>query len=620
MTDGSMITGNNAPDQRQPGYRVMKPTEDLEWHTYHLVENIRPELKDRLKTPPQFTEKRKYGDEEIEVAFIEPTRRDADELTESEYPPVEPSVTVSNGIIYERDVPVALRDGTIINVDVYRPDCANTVPAIVAQGPQSKRGGYAPTPMNMNRGVPPGAISRMARSEGPDPGYWVHQGYAVINPEMMGTGNAQGNKVHWGTQEGRNGYDIVEWVGTREWCTGRVTMYGNSWLSMCQWFAAAEKPPHLTCITPNEGTSDIYREFLCWGGIPELGFNDRIIRRIAGLNLSEDYLGMLYKYPLMNAYWEDKIPRFEDIEIPAYVTTGWSHFHNRGSWEGFRKISSPKKWMRAHRDMEWPDAHNPEVLEDLKRYWDRYLKDIYNGWEETPRVRLDVMDAGDIDFQHNRPEKEFPLARTQYTRLFLDARTGSLSASPLAEESAVRYDATPGKDGTARFTIKFNRDTEITGYLKLRLWVEADGANDMDLFVYVRKLDEEGQWLPTLILDEPWPGIIGKMRVSRRELDEETSTPFQPRYTYRKEEFLKPGEIVPVEIEIWPSSMIWHAGQQLSVVVAGHYIRRPGWFEPFAWDLRNKGNHIIHTGGRYDSHLLIPVVPPKYQAGNYVYR
>jgi predicted acyl esterase len=157
--------------------------------------------------------------------------------------------------------------------------------------------------------------------------------------------------------------------------------------------------------------------------------------------------------------------------------------------------------------------------------------------------------------------------------------------------------------------------------MKLRLWVTAEGADDMDLFVALQKLDESGKFLPTLILDEPYPGAPGLMRVSHRELDERESTPYQPVQTHRREQLLKPKEIVPVDIEIYPSSRIWHAGEQLRVVVSGRYLRDGwGWFEPFAWDLRNKGDHIIYTGAEYDSHLLVPVVPPKRKARNYVHR
>ncbi len=137
----------------------------------------------------------------------------------------------------------------------------------------------------------------------------------------------------------------------------------------------------------------------------------------------------------MNGYWESKIPKFEKIKIPAYVTGGWSHLHLRGAVTGFRKIRSPKKWLRIHREFEWPDTYAWWNLEDLKRFFDRYLKGIRNGWELTPRVRIEVMDAYDYDFQVNRPEKEFPLARTQYKKLYLDAGEnasgGALSWEPV---------------------------------------------------------------------------------------------------------------------------------------------------------------------------------------------
>ena len=147
----------------------------------------------------------------------------------------------------------------------------------------------------------------------------------------------------------------------------------------------------------------------------------------------------------------------------------------------------------------------------------------------------------------------------------------------------------------ATFNMKFDEDTELTGYMKLRLWVEANGADDMDLFITIRKLDEKGEFLPAIGLGEPHPGCPGKLRVSHRELDEKRSTPYQPYHTHRREQLLKPKEIVPVDIEIWPTSWFWHKGQQLSVIVSGHYIRKPGWFEPFAWETMQPGRaHHSH--------------------------
>ncbi|MGD0656958.1 MAG: CocE/NonD family hydrolase [Syntrophorhabdales bacterium] len=520
-----------------------------------------------------------------------------------------------DGITCEQDIPVALRDGTIVYTDIYRPMGHTNIPVLISWSYFGKRPGDGFDEWQI-MGVPPGTVSRMTKFESPDPAYWCRHGYAVANVDPRGVGHSQGDINMFGTQDGRDGYDFIEWLATQYWCNGKVGMSGNSGVAMTQWRIAAEQPPHLTCIAPWEGTGDLYRESLYEGGIPALGFSDFIVGSLTGPGYVDDNVEMAKAYPFMNAYWEDKIPKWQSIRIPTYTTVCWNHFHLRGSMEGFRKIRTQKKWLRAHREFEWPDTYCTAGLEDLRRFFDRYLKDIRNGWELTPRVRLEVMDAHEYDFQTNRPEKEFPLARTEYAKLHVDAGRGALSFQPVAEESKVSYD---GETGFTTFDIAFDKDTEITGYMKLRLWVEAEGHDDMDMFIAIQKLDEAGNWLPVNVLGEPHPGAWGKMRVSHRELDPKLSTHFQPVQAHLKEEKLKAGEIVPVDIEIWPHSRIWHKGQQLRVLVSGHYIRE-GWFEPFFWDTNNKGKHIIHSGGKYDSYLQIPVIPPKYVAGDYVYR
>lgn len=520
-----------------------------------------------------------------------------------------------DGILCEQDVPVVLRDGTTIYTDIYRPEGVTGIPCIVSWSYYGKRPGDGMSEWQV-MGVPPGTISTMSKFESPDPGYWCRQGYAVANVDPRGTGHSEGDINLFGTQDARDGYDFIEWVAKQHWCNGRVGMGGNSCVAMTQFRVAAQQPPHLACIAPWEATTDIYRESIFEGGIPALAFNEFIVASLTGPNKIDDQVAMARRYPLMNAYWEDKIPDFKKIKIPTYACASWSHFHLRGSFNAFRKIRSTRKWMRAHREQEWPDLYNPANIEDLKRFFDRYLKNINNGWEMTPRYRIEVMDAFDCDYQTNRAEKEFPLARTQYKKLYINAADLSLSETAVEKETKVSYDA---NEGVAEFDFQFDQDTEITGYMKLRLWVEAEGHNEMDLFVNIQKADENGNWLPTYILGEPHPGSWGKMRVSHRALDEKLSTDYEPVQAHLKEEKLSPGEIVPVDIAIVPSSKLWHKGQKLRVQVAGRYIRE-GWFEPLAWETDNKGNHVIHSGGRYDSYLQIPVIPPKYQAGDYSYR
>ena len=518
------------------------------------------------------------------------------------------------GIICEQDVAVKMRDGVTIYVDIYRPKDKTNIPVIISWSFYGKRPGDGMSEWQI-MGVAPGTVSKLTKFESTDPLYWCYKDYAIANVDPRGVGHSEGDVNCFGTQDARDGYDFIEWVAQQPWCNGKVGMGGNSAVAMSQWRIAAECPPHLTCIAPWEGTSDIYRESIFEGGIPAISFNEFIVSSITSENKVDDMVNMARKSPLMNAYWEDKIPDFSKIRIPVYCTACWNHFHLRGAFQGFRKIKSKKKWMRAHREFEWPDGYNRENLAELELFFERYLKDIHNCWESTPRVRLEVMDAHEFLYAKNRPERSFPIKRTEYKKLYLDAANARLSFEPVAATSSVSYD---GNTGIANFDIKFEEDTEITGYMKLHMWVEADGHDDMDMFVNIQKLDTKGEWLPVDVLGEPHPGTWGKMRVSHRSLDEDLSTDFQPIQSHLKEEKLSPGEIVPVDIEIVPISRFWHKGQSLRIQIAGCYIRE-GWFEPLTWDTDNHGNHIIHTGGEYKSYLQIPVIPPKYQDGDIKY-
>jgi uncharacterized protein len=107
------------------------------------------------------------------------------------------------------------------------------------------------------------------------------------------------------------------------------------------------------------------------------------------------------------------------------------------------------------------------------------------------------------------------------------------------------------------------------------------------------------------------PVALGWLRASHRELDPERSTPSQPVHSHRREQRLSPDEIVPVEIEIWPSSTLFRKGETLRVLVQGKdiYVYEEAHTQGSHLDLRNAGEHVIHTGGRYPSRLLIRVIP-----------
>ena len=535
-------------------------------------------------------------------------------------------------IVLERDVAVPLRDGVVIYSDIYRPQNSEKVPAIVAWSPYGKKGGQQTLDQLPGRlGIPVNALSDLQAWEGPDPAYWCNHGYAVVNADARGAFKSEGDIYQWGSQEGKDGHDLIEWLASQSWCNGRIGLSGNSWLAVVQWFIAATRPPHLAAIAPWEGFSDFYRNALARGGIADTGFNDTILDILFGNNRTEDTSAMIKTYPMMNAYWQDKAADLEKIEAPAYVAASYTNpIHTYGTFEGYRRIGSHDKWLRVHNAMEWTDYYNPQNKDDLRRFFDRFLKGIDNGWQKTPRVRLSVLDPGHTD-ETGRAAQDYPPSDIRYQPLYLDAETQSLLFQHPVSEAAVSYPADDGK-GKSSFTIRFNQAIELIGHLKLRLWVEARGADDMDLFVLLQKLSTKGKPLTSMVVTLPNPlmrsglkllnalGIIklgvlfysgpnGKLRVSHRQVDAERSTPAQPYHTHTKKDLLSPGHIVPVDIQLNPIGMRWHAGEQLRITVAGYDLvgpMLPG--VPTAAN-RNKGVHIIHTGARFDSHLLIPVKP-----------
>lgn len=88
----------------------------------------------------------------------------------------------------------------------------------------------------------------------------------------------------WGSAEGRDGYDAIEYLASQLWCNGNVGLVGNSWLAISQYFIAAEQPPHLKCIAPMEGASDNFRENLSRGGIAQPGFAKAVAHGMYGMS------------------------------------------------------------------------------------------------------------------------------------------------------------------------------------------------------------------------------------------------------------------------------------------------------------------------------------------------
>jgi len=528
-------------------------------------------------------------------------------------------------IVFDKDVAVQLRDGVTIHVDVFRPAGAEQVPTIVAFSPYGKGQGTSASVMGVFGmvGLDNGIVSGLEKFEGPDPAYWCAQGYAICNPDIRGVVDSDGDSVLWDRQEGRDCYDLIEWLAEQPWCSGKVGMSGTSYLAVSQWFTAAEQPPHLAAINPWEGVSDVYRDLVMRGGMPDTGFAQQLQNgSFFGKNSKEDVISEAERYPLMNTLWENKIPDFDKVEVPAYVVASYSNtLHTAGTFRAWRRIASEQRWLRIHNSQEWPDYYDEANVEDLRRFFDRYLKDDDNGWESTPRARYSILDFEGGD-KVNVAADEFPPQGFTSTKYYLDGRSRVLAAEAPTDAIAVDYDvdATPN---AVSFIVKFDQETIMVGYPKAHLWVEARGADDMDLFLLVQKLDAHGTPLQQFTVPNHnarihdltdhgasvlrYKGSDGRLRVSARRLDAALSTDDVPAHSFDRVEKLSAGEIVDIEIDLLPIGLVFYPGEQLRFIVsAGNLL---GTLMPAIREYSgaNSGQHVIHTGGDRASYLQLPI-------------
>ncbi len=308
--------------------------------------------------------------------------------------------------------------------------------------------------------------------------------------------------------------------------------------------------------------------------------------------------------------------------MPAYIVSSYSNtLHTAGTFRAWRRIASEEKWLRIHNGQEWPDYYDEANVEDLRRFFDHYLKDEDNGWEQTPRVRYSVLDLEGGD-QVGVAAEAFPPKDVTSTKYYLDGRSRILTITAPIDQAAAAYDVDSNPNAVS-FITRFDRETVMVGYPKAHLWVEARGADDMDLFVLVQKLDAYGTPLQAFTVPNQsamahdltdhgatilrYKGSDGRLRVSARHLDETLSTDDVPAHSFDRVEKLSVGEIVDIEIDLFPIGLAFHPGEQLRFVISSRNLL--GTLMPAIREYvgANKGQHVIHTGGEHASYLQLPI-------------
>ncbi|MDR7545634.1 MAG: CocE/NonD family hydrolase [Armatimonadota bacterium] len=575
--------------------------------------------------------------------------------------------TVADGMRIEYDVPIAMDDGVVLRADVFRPTDDGRYPVILSYGPYGKglpfQLGYRDQWKALVASFPEvatGSTCRYQNWEVVDPERWVPDGYVCVRVDSRGAGRSPGVSDIFSPRETRDLYQCIEWAAVQPWSTGKVGLCGISYYAINQWLVAGLQPPHLAAMCAWEGAADFYRDWHRHGGIlctftaswfgpqVETVQHGRGVRGPVNPNTGELVAGpqTLPEYELarsrVHPFWQALVRELDDqwyrersadwarVTVPFLSAGNWggAGLHLRGNVEAFVRAASRQKWLEIHGLEHWTHFYTPYGLDLQKRFFGHFLKGTDNGWDREPPVWLNIRR---VDGFVLRKEREWPLARTQWTKLYLDPVARSLRWQPVARESVAEYEAAEG--GVTFRTPPFAWETEITGPVAAKLFISST-TTDADLFLVIRLFDPQGEEVTFQgAIDPRAPIAQGWLRASHRKLDPALSTPYRPYHTHDEIQPLQPGEVYEVDVEIWPTSIVVPPGYTLTLTVQGRDFAREGtgprlgpWAAlrgsgPFVhddpWDRRPEiysGRVRLYGGGARAAYLLLPIIPGAAQA------
>ncbi len=463
---------------------------------------------------------------------------------------------------------------------------------------------------------------------------------------------------HFSPRETKDFYDCIEWAGVQPWSNGKVGLNGISYYGINQWHVATLQPPHLAAMCIWEGAADWYRDMTHHGGIlctfwenwydmqvktVQYGAGERGKRsRIHGELvcgpevLSEAELARnrsafgddIRAHPLDDDYHKARSPIWSRIKTPLLSAANWGGqpLHPRGNFEGFVRAATKDKWLEVHGIEHWTHFYTDYGRELQLRFFDHFLHGKKNGWDKQPRVMLQVRHPGETFVA--RAETEWPLKRTKWTKFYLDPANGALTPKPASGKSGKSFEAMG--DGLTFLTEPLAKTTEITGPSALKLFMSSSTA-DADLFAVLRVFTPD---LKEIVfqgaIDPHTPVGQGWLRASHRNLDKQLSKPYRPYHTHDTHQPLKKGEVVELDIEIWPTSIVVPAGHRIGLSIRGKdYVyggASGGKLSNFKNELTGCGPFLhddprdrpadlyggvttLHFGRDKQPYLLLPIIP-----------
>lgn len=503
-----------------------------------------------------------------------------------------------HGLRTDENVPVPMRDGVNLLVDVVRPDGEGRFPALIAASPYPRQ--------IQNSGAPLGFVEAGASD------FFAPRGYAHVLANVRGTGEAGGDYDFFGRTESRDMAELVEWAAAQEWCDGNVGMVGISAFAMAQILAAVERPPHLKAIFPVATTVDVWeaawhngllsQTFLTsWmKGVATLAskadstfrgpvaqfltrilksapvhaqlehFNGEAALAVMGKVLKGSYPShpwdQLYLdghvlHSTKDAWWRERdyAPDLERIEVPVYLGCDWENvpMHLPSTFLAWERLAGKvplRMTLLGPNGLAWPwESLHVEAL----AWFDHFLKGRDTGILEGPPVRFQMPGAGD----GWRALESWPPPKMRHLELHLRA-DGGLAAEE-GEPGVRSYLHLPmatDRPFTTRLawaTEPLEADLEMLGPLEVLLDAESTALDTGFLFT-LQDVGPDGKAQDV---------TAGWLRASLRAVDEAASAPGRPVLPCDRQQPLTPGERVSCRVPLVPNARRFARGHRIRLVL-----------------------------------------------------
>lgn len=564
------------------------------------------------------------------------------------------------------NVPIKMRDGTVLYADVWRPGKRGKYPAILTRTPYNKNFQFPTRAGYMNP-------QRIARA-----------GYAVVIQDVRGTGDSEGNAFFW-KQEIEDGYDSVEGVAALPWCDGNVGMYGFSYFGYTQLAAAVARPPHLRAICPGM-TYHVPRSFpysargdtfklqihlgWCLGrtlgelmrrNLPPqemltslkeiISLTDGIKEQFRVLPVKDapaarviDEMGMMPAYRDIaghndDEYWQDiggPLP-LDEINVPVFSIAGWYDTEmTPGVLNSYRKLQERKSSrLPINRLLIGPWIHSADMLSIIGqldfglassgmmaditgqhlRWFDRWLKGKENGVDRESRVRIFIMGANAW-----RDEAEWPLNRTKFRKYYLhsggQANTrdgnGALGTSLPGDEQPDSYlydprNPVPSNEmGAGAFDQRaLENRPDVLVYTSSALEKDLEVTGPVRLKIYAATSAVDTDFTGKLV--DVWPdGAAYNVA--------EGIVRARYRRAVAEPELLRPEEVYEYDIDLGGTSNVFKAGHRLRLEISSSNF--PKWARNLNTGDNPGGDatpriavQTVYHDQQRASHIVLPVIP-----------